>query len=48
MHADQTKKIFGVLLLLVGIAILIGADRWLESRVNQWLPDAWVELTVRL
>lgn len=48
VHADQTKKIFGLLLLLVGTAILIGADRWLESRVNQWLPDAWVELTVRL
>jgi cytochrome c biogenesis protein CcdA len=47
-HADQTKKIFGIVLLLVGLAILSGADRWLELQVNNRLPDAWVELTVRL
>lgn len=47
-HADQTKKIFGIVLLLVGLAILSGADRWLELQINNRLPDAWVELTVRL
>jgi hypothetical protein len=47
-HADQGKKVFGVVLLLVGLAILTGADHWLESRLNNWLPDAWLALTVRL
>lgn len=47
-HADQTKKIFGILLLLVGTAILSGADRWIEGHVNNWLPDAWIALSVRL
>lgn len=48
VHADQGKKVFGIVLLLVGLAILSGADRWLESRINDWLPDAWLALTVRL
>jgi cytochrome c biogenesis protein CcdA len=48
LHADQGKKVFGIVLLLVGLAILSGADHWLESRVNDWLPDAWLALTVRL
>ena len=48
LHADQGKKAFGIVLLLVGLAILSGADHWLESRVNDWLPDAWLALTVRL
>lgn len=47
-HANQTKKIFGIALLLVGLAILIGADRWIEGQINNWLPDAWLALTVRL
>ncbi len=47
-HADPTKKIFGSILLLVGLAILSGADRWLEGQINTWLPEAWLALTVRL
>ena len=47
-HADKTKKVFGTLLLLVGLAILSGADRWIEGHINNWLPDAWLALTVRL
>lgn len=47
-HADRTKKIFGSMLLLVGLAILTGADRWLEGQINNWLPDAWLALSVRL
>ena len=29
----------------MGIAILTGADKWLEARVNNWLPDGWLSLT---
>jgi cytochrome c-type biogenesis protein len=47
-HADRTKKGFGMVLLLVGLAIWSGADRWLEGQINDWLPDAWLALTVRL
>jgi cytochrome c biogenesis protein CcdA len=48
VHADQTKVILGGVLLLIGLAILSGGDRWVESQINNWLPDAWLELTVHL
>lgn len=47
-HADRAKKLFGTVLLLVGLAILSGADRWIERHINNWLPDAWLALTVAL
>jgi cytochrome c-type biogenesis protein len=47
-HGEQSKKVFGACLLLVGLAILSGADRWLEARITAWLPDAWVALTTRV
>jgi cytochrome c biogenesis protein CcdA len=40
------KTTFAVLLGLMGVAILTGADKWLEARVNDVLPDAWLRLTV--
>jgi len=46
-YAEQSKKVFGVMLLLVGLAILSGTDRWLEARINDALPSSWVELTTR-
>lgn len=42
---DGIKKAFGVLILLTGLAILSGADKWLEAQVVSVLPDAWVEAT---
>lgn len=42
---DGIKKAFGVLILLTGVAILSGADKWLEAQVVSVLPDAWVEAT---
>ncbi len=42
---DAIKKTFGVIILLVGIAILSGADKWLEARVLDLLPEAWVRAT---
>ena len=43
---DRVKTGFALLLGLMGLAILTGADKWLEARVTAWLPDAWVNLTV--
>lgn len=40
------KKGFSVVLGLVGLAILTGADKWLEAQILTALPDAWVRLTV--
>ena len=42
---DGIKKAFGVLILLTGLAILFGADKWLEAGVVSVLPDAWVRAT---
>ena len=33
---------------LMGLAILSGADKWLEARVNNWLPESWLGLTVAI
>jgi len=42
---DGIKKVFGVIILLTGLAILSGADKWLEAQVVNVLPDAWVRAT---
>ena len=42
---DGIKKGFGVIILLTGIAILSGADKWLEAKVVGVLPDAWIQAT---
>jgi cytochrome c-type biogenesis protein len=42
---DLIKKSFGVLILFTGVAILSGADKWLEAKVLQLLPDAWISAT---
>lgn len=47
-HAGQTKQWFGIALILVGAAILSGADRWLEIQINQHLQQTWLDLTVGL
>lgn len=46
-HMDQTKKVFGIFVTALGLAILLGADKWLEAQVLQVLPSAWVDLTTR-
>lgn len=42
---DGIKKAFGVLILLTGIAILSGGDKWLEARVVELMPEVWVRAT---
>ena len=44
-HADRVKKGFGILILGAGLAILSGADKWLEAKVVTALPDSWISLT---
>jgi cytochrome c-type biogenesis protein len=43
---EAVRQGFALLLGALGVAILTGADKWLEARVLNWLPDAWVNLTV--
>lgn len=45
-HAEQRRYGFAVLIGAMGIAILTGGDRWLETRFVEWMPEAWVNLTV--
>jgi cytochrome c-type biogenesis protein len=43
---ERVRRGFAVLLGGMGIAILTGADNWVEARILAWLPDAWVNLTI--
>ena len=45
---ERVRHAFALLLGAMGVAILTGGDKWIEARVLQWLPDAWVNLTVVL
>lgn len=45
-HIDRLKTVFALLMGAMGIAILTGGDKWLEARVNNLLPDGWLNLTV--
>lgn len=42
------KRVLGVLLLLIGMAILTGADRRVEAAILERLPDSIVEWTTAL
>lgn len=44
-HAETLKKVFGGLIVAAGVAILTGADKWLEARAIDVLPESWVRLT---
>ena len=43
---ERVRHAFALLLGAMGVAILTGGDKWIEAQVLQWLPDAWVNLTV--
>ena len=47
-HAKTMKNAFGALLVLLGIAILMGWDKRLEALILPLLPDAWVNFTVAI
>jgi len=45
-RVESVRNLFALLLGAMGVAILTGADKWVEARVLDWLPDAWINLTV--
>jgi cytochrome c biogenesis protein CcdA len=47
-HITALKTGFGVLLVLLGVAILMNWDKRLEALVIPLLPDWWVELTTAI
>lgn len=46
-HMDRVKRGFGWLVLGLGVAILLGGDKWLEARLIPWMPQGWIDLTTR-
>lgn len=46
-HMDSVKRGFGVLVLLLGLAILLGGDKWLEAQLLRVMPQGWIDLTTR-
>lgn len=42
---DAIKKAFGVVILVTGVAILSGGDKWIEALAVDLLPDAWISAT---
>lgn len=46
-HMDRVKRSFGVLVLLLGVAILLGGDKWLEAQLIHLMPQGWIDLTTR-
>jgi cytochrome c-type biogenesis protein len=46
-HMERVKRGFGTLVLLLGLAILMGGDKWLEAQLVRVLPQGWIDLTTR-
>jgi cytochrome c biogenesis protein CcdA len=47
-HIKALKTGFGILLVLLGVAILMNWDKRLEALIVPLLPDWWIELTVAI
>ncbi|TAK41990.1 MAG: cytochrome c biogenesis protein CcdA [Betaproteobacteria bacterium] len=46
-NAARLKNAFGLLIGALAVANLTGGDKWLEARIVEILPEAWVRLTTR-
>ena len=46
-HMDRVKLGFGGLVLSLGVAILLGGDKWLEAQLIHLMPQGWIDLTTR-
>lgn len=46
-HMDRVKRGFGILVLLLGVGILLGVDKWLEAQLVRVMPQGWIDLTTR-
>ena len=47
-HVDSIKKGFGAVILAVGVAIVTGGDKWIESVVVGLMPEVWLRVTTLL
>jgi cytochrome c-type biogenesis protein len=47
VHMDRVKRGFGVIVMLLGLAILLGGDKWLEAQLIRTMPQSWIDLTTR-
>ena len=47
-HIDALKLAFGGLMILLGLAILSGGDKWLEAQVLRLVPMGWASLTTAI
>lgn len=43
--ADRAKRLLGWLLLIVGLLVVMGLDKVIESGVLEILPDVWIDFT---
>ncbi|MDO9314332.1 MAG: cytochrome c biogenesis CcdA family protein [Burkholderiaceae bacterium] len=46
-RAARVKRIFGIVLLALGLAIVSGFDKRIEARFNDWLPQSWLYWATR-
>lgn len=46
-QGDKAHKIMGGALLLTGLAVLTGADQWLEAQILPFVPTGWLQLMTR-
>ncbi len=46
-HGSRAQQLMGMLLALVGLMVLLGADKALEGALNRWLPSWWLAWTTR-
>jgi len=46
-HGSTAQRVMGALLALVGVMVLVGADKMLEAALVRWLPSGWLSLTTR-
>lgn len=45
-QSGRLKKGMGAVMLLIGLAVLTGADKRLEAGILDYLPESWTALTV--
>lgn len=46
-HGERTQQLMGALLAAIGLMVLLGADKALESVLIRLLPSSWLLLTTR-
>lgn len=47
-QGGRGQKIMGAALLATGLAVVTGADQWLEARILHFLPPEWLQFVTQL